>query len=88
VRDLDPELVANESRRPGRRRRSSAKTLIPPLAGKAAALMESLARDPCRVDGNERIAWRRPSSPRPGCPRFELDRAVVDGNMVSDLDKD
>jgi death-on-curing protein len=29
----------------------------PSLAGKAAALMESLARNRCLVDGNKRIAW-------------------------------
>jgi death-on-curing protein len=29
----------------------------PALAGKAAALMESRARNPCLVDGDERIAW-------------------------------
>jgi death-on-curing protein len=29
----------------------------PSLVGKAAALMESLARNHCLVDGNKRIAW-------------------------------
>jgi death on curing protein len=29
----------------------------PSLMGKAAALMESLARNHCLVDGNKRIAW-------------------------------
>jgi death-on-curing protein len=29
----------------------------PSLAGKAAALMESLARNHCLVDGNKRVAW-------------------------------
>jgi death on curing protein len=51
----DHGLMASAAGRP----RSSAFTedAYPPFAGKAAALMHSLARNHALVDGNKRLAW-------------------------------
>jgi death on curing protein len=51
----DPGLLASAAGRP----RSSAfgEDAYPTFAGKAAALMHSLARNHALVDGNKRLAW-------------------------------
>lgn len=58
LRDLairDPGLLASAAGRP--RSSAFAEDAYPTFAGKAAALMHSLARNHALVDGNKRLAW-------------------------------